>query len=292
MKILLIGATGQLGGDLVRNNPGHDIVAPARDVLDLSRPQDFAGVLADLNPNLVINCAAFHNVPKCETDPAEAFAINHTAMRDLARCCESRAIRLVTFSTDMVFGGERNTPWSETDTPCPLQTYGISRLAGEFAVLSVSPARATIIRTCGLYGRSGAKSKGGNFVDGRIADALAGKRIQMASEQIIAPTSTDDLSKAVFSLIAHKSFSAGIYHLVNEGSCSWYEFTLEIVKYANPAAEVVPVDLGGITGGMRRPLYSVLGNNKARALGVAMRPWKDALADYLRGKYPQRISVN
>ncbi|MEO8718031.1 MAG: dTDP-4-dehydrorhamnose reductase [Burkholderiales bacterium] len=285
MRILLIGATGQLGGDLVRNNPGHDIEAPPRDLLDLARPGEAAAFVAKLRPDVVINCAAFHNVPKCEEDPAQAFLVNCVAVRDLATACAAQGARLVTFSSDYVFGGDRHEPWREDDKPAPLQVYGISRLAGERAALATAPQHAVVIRTCGLYGRSGARSKGGNFVDGRVADARAGKRIEMASEQVIAPTSTDDLSRAVFALLA-KLPPPGIYHLVNEGACSWYEFTCEIVRLAGGGAEVVPVDRGGRTGNMRRPLYSVLANSKARALGVTLRPWREALADYIRAKYP------
>lgn len=285
MKILLIGATGQLGGDLLRNNPGHEIVAPGRDALDLSRPAEAAAAVTRLRPALVINCAAFHNVPKCEEDPAQAFLINCVAVRVLAATCAELGIRFVTFSSDYVFGGERKTPWLEGDIPAPLQVYGITRLAGEHAALAAAPDHAVVIRTCGLYGQSGARSKGGNFVDGRVADGRAGKRIEMACEQVIAPTSTDDLSRAVFSLLAHTQLSPGIYHLVNEGQCSWYEFTVAIIDILGLRCEVVPVDRGGRTGAMRRPLYSVLANAKARRLGVTLPPWRDALARYLTRKY-------
>jgi len=286
MKILLIGATGQLGGDLLRNNPGHEIAAPGRGELDLARRGEAARLIARLRPDTVINCAAFHNVPKCEEEPAQAFLINCVAVRDLAAACAAQGARLVTFSSDYVFGGPRSEPWREDDKPFPLQVYGISRLAGEHAALATAPQHAVVIRTCGLYGRSGARSKGGNFVDGRVADARAGKRIEMASEQVIAPTSTDDLSRAVLALL-EKSPQPGIYHLVNEGSCSWYEFTREIVRLAGGKSEVVPVDRGGVTGRMRRPLYSVLANTKARVLGVTLRPWREALAEYVRTKYPE-----
>jgi dTDP-4-dehydrorhamnose reductase len=286
MKILLIGATGQLGGDLLRNNPGHEILAPGRERFDLARPGEAARAVAETRPELVINCAAFHNVPKCEEEPAQAFLVNCVAVRDLAAACAAHGARLVTFSSDYVFGGPRSEPWREDDRPAPLQIYGISRLAGEYAALAAAPAYAVVIRTCGLYGRSGARSKGGNFVDGRVADARAGKRIEMASEQVVAPTSTDDLSRAVFALLDHPKLTPGIYHLINEGACSWYEFTREIVGLAGGKLEVVPVDRGGRTGNMRRPLYSVLANTKARALGVTLRPWREALADYLRAKYP------
>jgi len=287
MKILLIGATGQLGGDLLRNNPGHDVVAPGREELDLARQGEAARLIAQLRPDTVINCAAFHNVPKCEEEPAQAFLVNCVAVRDLAAACAAQGARLVTFSSDYVFGGERSEPWREDDKPFPLQVYGISRLAGEHAALASAPEHAVVIRTCGLYGRSGARSKGGNFVDGRVADARAGKRIEMASEQVVAPTSTDDLSRAVYALLASPKLAPGIYHLVNEGACSWYEFTREIVRLVGGESEVVPVDRGGRTGNMRRPLYSVLANTKARALGVRLRPWREALADYLRAKHPE-----
>ena len=287
MKILLIGATGQLGGDLLRNNPGHEIIAPGREALDLARQGEAARLIAQMRPDTVINCAAFHNVPKCEEEPAQAFLVNCVAVRDLAAACAAQGVRLVTFSSDYVFGGERSEPWREDDRPFPLQVYGISRLAGEHAALASAPEHAVVIRTCGLYGRSGARSKGGNFVDGRVADARAGKRIEMASEQVVAPTSTDDLSRAVYALLASPKLAPGIYHLVNEGACSWYEFTREIVRLVGGKSEVEPVDRGGKTGNMRRPLYSVLANTKARALGVRLRPWREALADYLRAKHPE-----
>jgi dTDP-4-dehydrorhamnose reductase len=285
VKILLIGATGQLGSDLLRNNPGHEIVAPPRGQLDLAHPGESARLIGQLRPALVINCAAFHNVPKCEDEPAQAFLVNCVAVRDLATACAQHDARLFTFSSDYVFGGERAEPWREDDRPAPLQVYGISRLAGEHAALAVAPGHAVVIRTCGLYGRSGARSKGGNFVDGRVADARAGERIEMACEQFVAPTSTDDLSRAVYALMAHAGVEPGIYHLVNEGACSWYEFTREIVRLIGATAEVVPVDRGGRTGAMRRPLYSVLENTKARRLGVVLPGWRDALERYLRQKY-------
>jgi dTDP-4-dehydrorhamnose reductase len=286
MKILLIGATGQLGGDILRNNRGHDITAPDRAKLDLARPEQMKEFIRAHQPDMVVNCAAFHNVPLCEEQPEQAFRINCAAVRDLAALCSEVGAWLVTFSSDYVFGGEKRTPYAEDDRPAPLQVYGITRLAGEQVALATAPDRAVIIRTCGLYGRSGARSKGGNFVDGRVADARAGKRIEMASEQVLVPTSTDDLSRAVLALIAHPSLVPGIFHLVNDGACSWYEFTCEIVRLIGARTEVVPVDRGGRTGNLRRPVYSVLANQRARALGITLRPWREALAAYLRAKYP------
>jgi dTDP-4-dehydrorhamnose reductase len=285
MRILLIGRTGQLGADLLRSNRGHEITAPARDALDITRKTDVTAALARHRPELVINCAAFHNVPLCEEKPEEAFRVNCVAVRDLATACRDHDARLITFSSDYVFGGDKRSPYAEDDLPQPLQVYGITRLAGEHAALGVAPKHAIVVRTCGLYGQSGARSKGGNFVDGRVADGRAGKKIEMACEQIIAPTSTHDLSIAVLALAEHSALQPGIYHLVNEGECSWYELTCAIVEILGLPAKVVPVDRGGVTGAMRRPLYSVLGNNKARRLGIVLPPWRDALERYLTQKY-------
>jgi dTDP-4-dehydrorhamnose reductase len=287
VKILLIGKTGQLGGDLLRNGKDHDMVAPERSELDITNPAQLRAAIAAHRPQFVINCAAFHNVPLCEREPAQAFLVNCVAVRDLAAACRDAGVRFITFSSDYVFGGDvkRRTPYGEQDAAAPLQIYGISRLAGEHAALATAPGHAVVVRTCGLYGASGARSKGGNFVDGRVADAKAGKTIEMAMEQTVAPTSTADLSKAVLALAAHAQLAPGIYHLVNDGQCSWYELTVAVVEILGLPGKVVPVDRGGVTGEMRRPLYSVLANHKARKLGITLAPWRDALERYLKGKY-------
>jgi dTDP-4-dehydrorhamnose reductase len=290
VKLLVIGATGPLGGDLLHNNTAHEIHSPGRREFDLARPEEMAAATRRYRPEVIVNCAAFHNVPLCEEEPERAFLINCVAVRNLAALASEIGAWFVTFSSDYVFGGNnKRTPYLEDDRPAPLQIYGITRLAGEQAALATAPQRAVVIRTCGLYGRSGARSKGGNFVDGRVADARAGKRIEMASEQIVAPTSTDDLSRAVLSLIGHPRLAPGIYHLVNGGECSWYDLTRAIVEILSLNAEVVPVDRIGRSGDMRRPLYSVLANTRAQALGIALRPWREALADYLRAKYPEPL---
>lgn len=281
MKILLIGTTGQLGGDLLRNNPGHDLFAPSRDVLDIGNREQIDAVIAQYRPEVVLNTAAFHNLPLCESDPASAFRINCTAVRDLTSACRKSGALLVTFSSDYVFGGDRRIPYGEDDPPKPLQMYGISRVAGEYAALATAPDSTLIIRTCGLYGASGARSKGGNFVDKRIEDARTQAVLEMGCDQVVSPTSTDDLSRAVWQLLDHPAMKPGIYHLVNEGECSWYEFTRAIYQLSGENRDVRPVDRGGLSGDMRRPLYSVLANTKARALGIVLPHWRDGLQRYL-----------
>jgi dTDP-4-dehydrorhamnose reductase len=286
MRILLIGATGQLGSELITNNPGHCIIAPGRTELDVTRGDSIAASVRDAHPDWVINTAAFHNVPLCEEQPEQAFRVNCVALRDLAQTCRVHNARLMTFSTDYVFDGKQRTPYREDDCPTPLQIYGITKLAGEAAALAAAPEHAVIVRTCGLYGRSGAASKGGNFVDNRVTDGGRGAPVEISCDQTVCPTSTYDLSKAIYELIANATCCFGIYHLVNEGECTWFEFTKTIYEYLDVKTQVRPVDREGRTGTMRRPLYSVLANTRARTLGITLPTWQDALERYLRTKYP------
>jgi dTDP-4-dehydrorhamnose reductase len=282
MKILLIGKTGQLGGAILRGGGDHSIEAPARDVLDVERPETVRRELARVRPDWVVNTAAFHEVPRCETESGRAFAVNCIAVRDLAAACAEAGANLMTFSTDYVFDGEQRVPYREDDRPAPLQIYGLSKLAGELAARAVAPERTWIVRTCGLYGPGGSRSRGGNFVDARVRDAREGRSLQMSSEQIVAPTSAEDLSRSVLRLMEAPSAEPGIYHLTNEGQCSWYEFTRAIFEIAGIAGDVTPVDRGGRSGAMRRPRYSVLANTRARELGIRLPPWRDALERYLK----------
>ena len=285
MKILLIGKTGQLGGDILRNNPGHEIYAPERSALDIESKDNMFAAIDDFRPDIVINTAAFHNVPQCETHPEKAFKINCIVVKELANICKQAGALFVTFSTDYIFGGEQKTPYLENGLPKPLQIYGISKLAGEYAALAAAPNNSIIIRTCGLYGVSGAQSKGGNFVDKRIADAQNHSILEIGCDQIVSPTSTDDLSNALFQLIKNPKLQPGIYHLVNEGECSWYDFTVAIYDFMGIKIKVKPIDRGGMDGDMRRPFYSALANTKAKALGVTLQHWHDSLKSYLEKRY-------
>ena len=285
MKILLIGKTGQLGGDILRNGAGHQIHAHDETTLDITVPEAVRAAITNLRPDAVINTAAFHNVPRCEVEPLEAFRVNCVAVRDLAAACNEAGCHLVTFSSDYVFGGEKHTPYREEDRPGPLQVYGISKLAGECAALSTAPDHAVVIRTCGLYGLSGAESKGGNFVDQRIADAKSGNPVEIGCDQTVSPTWTGDLALAVLQLVTHSDLRPGVYHLVNGGECTWYEFTREIYSILRLEVDVRPVDRKGLSGTMRRPLYSALSNRKAEKMGIVLPSWRVALERYLKEKY-------
>lgn len=289
MRLLIIGKTGQLGGELTKDAIAgkHDVFAPSREELDILDESAFLKAVKTYKPDAVINTAAFHNVPLCETEPLKAFQTNCLAVGKMAKTASQSNSLFISFSTDYVFGGEKREPYIESDRPNPLQIYGLSKLAGEYAALSYP--KSIIIRTCGLYGAHGAGSKGGNFVDKRIADYMQGKPVEIGNDQTVSPTSASDLSKALLQLITHPAKHAGIYHMVNEGSCTWHEFTKAIYTLGGIDTEVIPVDRHGMSGNMRRPLYSALANTRAKALGIFMPAWRDALARYLKERYGANI---
>ncbi len=284
MKILLIGKSGQLGAEILNCIASHETYAPDRTMLDI-RSRDAVNAAIDrYRPEVVINTVDFRDVPLCESDPGTAFAVNCVAVRDIAAACNRVGSLFVSFSTDYVFDGEKKASYLESDKPTPLQMYGISRLAGEFAALSTAHGSSIIIRTCGLYGNAGSTGGSRNFVDQRIEDAEAGREFEMGGDQVVSPTYTHDLSKAVLRLLDHPHRTPGIYHLVNEGKCSWYEFTKAIYDIMGLTVKLKPVDRSGKLGDIRRPLYSALANTKARALDIVLPSWRNALERYLQEK--------
>ncbi len=289
MKILVIGKTGQLGNELVKDAliSGNEVLAPNKSELDITDKQSILSVMNDHEPNIVINTAAFHDVRKCEEEGLTAFRVNCLALKDLVEICSHFNSWLVSFSTDYVFDGTKGEPYVETDLPRPLQIYGLSKLSGEYMAL-IYP-KSIIIRTCGLYGLQGAVSKGGNFVDKRIKDSEQYSHLEIGNDQTVSPTYTKDLSKAVIDLLEHPQKEFGIYHLVNQGYCTWYEFTKEIFDVLNIKIKLIPVDRKGRDGKMRRPIFSALRNKRAAKLRIELPDWKEALSRYLSTKYLDQI---
>ena len=167
MKILLIGKTGQLGGAIIEDSEhfGFEVFSFDKDELDVREEAQLREKLEKVKPDILINTAAYHVVPKCEENPQDAMAVNFSAVYNMARLCREYNIKFVTYSTDYVFDGEKGIPYNEDDRPNPLQIYGMSKLAGEYASLNYHTDGAVVIRTCGLYGgKEGSPEKGGNFV--------------------------------------------------------------------------------------------------------------------------------
>lgn len=282
-RILLIGKTGQLGSEIMKDSSlfGFDVFSFGKEELDVKNKPQVKEKLEEIKPDILINTSAYHVVAACESNPLEAMAVNFVAVYKMAELCEKKGIKFVTYSTDYVFDGKKGTPYEENDKPNPLQIYGISKLAGEYAALNLYPDWVFVIRTCGLYGgKMGSPEKGGNFVLNIIKEAEGKKEIEVASEQIVSPTFAGDLSKATLKLLKAGAVP-GIYHLVNEGHCSWYEFAKEIFKLVKIEKRLIAIDRGGISGGVKRPKFSALKNTKAKTLGIKLPSRQEGLKFYL-----------
>lgn len=275
MRALITGGGGQLASDLA-TLLGDDARAFTHAELDICDEPAVERAYREVEPEVVFNCAAFHNLDVCEREPARAFAVNVEAVRGLAR----RGVRLVHVSTNYVFDGRREEPYGEEDLPAPRSVYALSKLAGEYAALAYGEG-SLVVRTAGLYGRHGSESKGGNFVQRMLARARSDGALRVVSDQRLQPTFTADLASAILQAI--DAGAEGIVHLTASGACSWYEFTRAIMAQAGVEVPVEPTATVVGADGIDRPLNGVLARPAADALGLpALRPWQEALSDYLQ----------
>ena len=282
MKVLLIGANGQLGTDMNRvfRDAGDTVFPYVHAQLDVCSEASVARVLDETQPDLVLNTAAYHRVEECEKKSDLAFQVNGTAPMQLAIACQKTGATLVHFSTDYVFGGyAKNTPYEETDRPAPLNVYGASKALGEFLIPDYTD-RYFVLRVCGLYGTAGSSGKGGNFVETMLKKGMAGDNLRVVDDQVLTPTYTVDLAEAVRKLVVTEKY--GLYHLTSEGECSWFDFTRHIFESAGIQAKLSPVKSTEFASPVKRPSYSVLSKAKARTVGVTLPSWKDALPRYLK----------
>jgi dTDP-4-dehydrorhamnose reductase len=281
MRHVVLGGRGQLGRDLCPRLSG-EVLAPARDQADLTRPEQLAEWLIQVRPDTVINCAAYNFVDRAETEPESASAVNTWGVRALAHVCRSLNCLLVHFSTDYVFGldAAHRQPWTESDAPGPVSVYGLSKLNGEYLVRTLCP-RHLVLRTCGLYGVWGSGGKGGNFVETMLRLAGQGKALTVVDDQVCTPSYTVHVADASVRLI--EAGGQGLFHLTNSGSCSWYEFARTIFELAGMPANLTAVSSASYGSLARRPAYSVLDHQGLRAMGQnPLPPWRDALAAYLK----------
>ncbi len=281
-KILVIGKGGQLAGAFERAGRGSrfSIVSFNREEFDITDEVLSEKRTKDEKPDILINTAAYNAVSLCEKESVKAFSVNCVAVRNLAKLSRMHRIRFVTFSTDYVFDGRKNAPYTEDDVPNPLQMYGITKLAGEYGARSMYPEGAYIIRTNGLYGGKIGSPQKGNFVLNILKEAEGKDRIEVAEDQFANPTYADHLARAVLSFL-ETSADPGLYHLANRGSCSWYECAKEVYRRMDIQKELVPVRRGEESTGIRRPLYSVLDSHKAEGFGILMPSWQDGVEDYV-----------
>lgn len=281
-RIVLLGANGQLGTDICKtlsDTDLYELITVSRSELDVENWQEVGTVLSALAPfDYLINCTAYHRTDECENHAWKAFAVNTLSPREMALACARQGSGFFHFSTDYVFDGLKTEPYQEHDRPAPLNVYGISKLAGEHSVLACHD-RTFLIRVSSLFGEAGASGKGGNFVETMIRLASTGTPLRVVNDQVMSPTHTLDIARAVKCFLDTQVGCYGIYHCSGTGYCSWYEFTCEIFRQMNLDVAVSPVS-SDFTGKAKRPRFSTLDNGKLAPIHQ-MPHWKDALREYL-----------
>ncbi len=284
MRVAVVGASGQLGTDLVKvfgEDSSFEIIPLTHKDLDVTRPETLS-LLKEIKPDVIINAAAYVRVDDAELYPEKAFAVNAIGALNVARVAGEIGAINVYISTDYVFDGEKGEPYTEDDVPNPINVYGTSKYAGEVFTRNYS-GKSYIIRVASLYGKAGASGKGGNFVEWVIERARKGEELRIVDDQFMSPTYTGDVARTLGEFLKLKP-EFGVYHMVNEGFCSWYEFTRAIFEILGWDVEVKPIKSSELNRLARRPGFSALENGKLRKLGLSMPGWREGLREYLKEK--------
>jgi len=282
MKVAVIGARGQLGTDLVEVFEGIFRVFPlTHEDVDVTDVESLK-VLEDIEPDVIINTAAYVRVDDAEIYPEKAFNVNAVGALNVARVSSKTDAVNVYISTDYVFDGNKGEPYVEDDIPNPINVYGASKYAGEVLTRNYSQ-KYYIIRVASLYGKAGASGKGGNFVNWVIKSAEKGEKLRVVDDQIMSPTYTKDVARMLGEFLKLKP-EYGVYHMANDGYCSWYEFTETIFEVLGWDVEVERMSSSELNRLARRPAFSALKNSRLENLGLKMRHWSEALKDYLTEK--------
>jgi dTDP-4-dehydrorhamnose reductase len=317
MKVLVTGANGQLGTDLIKTLKDQEVIPLTHADVDITDYKAIKEVCTAKKPDVIINTAAYVRVDDCETNQDLAYRVNALGARNMAVVAEGIGAKLVHISTDYVFGGENESnpsmsplgkgrgtnpsesplekgrgnegnssvdnyserkPYTEFDKPVPLNVYGKSKLAGEELVRDFC-RKYFIVRSSGLFGVAGSSGKGGNFIETILRLAKERDKLTVVDDQIFSPTYTPDLAAKIVELINTELY--GIYHITNSGSCSWYEFAKEALRLVGSKTPIVPITSDQYPQKAKRPSYSVLGNYQLKLTGMGDLPtWQEGLEAY------------
>jgi dTDP-4-dehydrorhamnose reductase len=278
MKVLVTGAGGMLGQDVVRAAEfvNHEVVAYPRADMDVTDPRVVRRIMHAETPDAVINCAAWTNVDGAEEQEAQATEVNGAGAGIVAAEAADVGAVVVHQSTDYVFDGSSRRPYIESDPTSPIQAYGRSKLAGEIEVAAAAE-RHFIVRSSWLFGAGG-----GNFVETMLRHADDVAPLLVVRDQVGAPTYTGHLADALVRLLDGDAY--GIHHIAGSNECSWYEFALEIFRQAGTDTRVMSCTTEEYPRPAVRPPYSVLGTE--RDYPIVLPDWQEGLASYLRERAP------
>ena len=281
MKIGIIGSTGQFGTDLMEIlKTENEIVGFDHNDLEVS---DFKtlSILKNHSFDVIVNTAAFHKTDKCEEEPVKAFLVNTIGARNVALISKEIGAVCVFISTDYVFNGEKKEPYTEEDLPCPINTYGISKLAAEHCT-RLNP-KYYILRIASVFGKAGPSGKSDNFVETMINKAKNNELIRVVDDMWMSPTYTKDAA-FILNGILKSELPYGIYHATNKGYCSWYQFAKKIFEITELKANLEPIKTDPNYGIAKRPVFSALKTTKLPLFNLKTQTWNQALHQYLNEK--------
>lgn len=279
MHVMVVGARGQLGRDIVEAFGDCKVTPYDSEDMNIGDEAKVQQQIAFIGPDLVINCAAFTRVDECEREHLRAFQINALGPLHLALACKRWRIPLMHISTNYVFDGGKGAPYHEGDSARPINAYGVTKRAGEEYALYTLP-NAAIVRVSGLFGLTPSRMKGTNFVEAMLRLGGKGSPLRIVCDEVISPTFTQDAAARIRQLA---DFNAtGLIHLANQGACSWMDFARCIFDAAGMSVEIEPVTAEQYGAPARRPKDSSFECRRIAELGLpAMRPWREAVEDYL-----------
>ena len=291
MRILVIGKNGQVGQSIQNlvnktsnsNLSDYGFVFVGRDELDLSKASNIQAYFEKNKFDVVINCAAFTDVEKAEIDENDASLINHIAVKEVATIAKKYNMKLIHISTDFVFDGDKREPYIESDKTSPVNIYGKTKLAGEFAAISIMKFNAVVLRSSWIYSEFG-----NNFVDTIIKNATLKGQLNIISDQFGTPTYANDLAQTIIDILNKDKFNerempSEIYHYSNEGECTWFDFAKEIVDILQIDCNLSPITSDDYPQLAKRPKYSVLSKKKiSEEFDLNINYWKDSLKSCLQ----------
>jgi dTDP-4-dehydrorhamnose reductase len=276
MKVLVTGSAGMLAKDLIHllSKRGYEVLAPPEDKLDITSLKVVKDVMDKLEPELIINCAAYTNVDGAENQEHQALMVNGLGVQHLSLLCQEHDIPLVHFSTDYVFDGAKLSPYTIYDQTNPINAYGRSKLLGEKYVMWLL-TKFYLIRTSWLFGLQGK-----NFIETMLELGQKQKQVSVVTDQRGCPTWTRHLAEATISLMETGQY--GVYHITNSEPTTWFDFTKEIFRLSGIGTAVMPVTTEQFPRPAKRPSNSVLDTFPLKeVIGRDMSSWKEALREYL-----------
>jgi len=284
VKVALIGSNGQLGSEIHDQLRDKTEVTPlTHEHIQIENLDQSRKVLGAINPDIIINTAAYHHVPKCEENPDLAFSINGLGAWNLARISDNLKCKLIHFSTDYVFDGAKRSPYIEEDRTNPLNVYAITKRAGENFIQNYCE-KYFILRISGIYGKVPCRAKGGNFILTMIKAAREREVVKVVDDEVLTPTSVEQIARNTNVLMQTEAY--GLFHMTCQGECSWFEFAREIFRLLKLKTPLQSCQASDFPSLVKRPLYSVLENKNLKALQLDhFEEWQQALKLFLTGEY-------